>query len=134
MSNQLKPSILTCFGEIAQAILGNFETYLAVVAQVLQQATSVLTTTEGSYEMQDYLDQLLDGIMDAWSGIIIAVRESGKRSFFLYSPHSRDSCIDQPTEHLLRPYVESIFDLLRLVQQDHSVREDTVRAALGILG
>lgn len=78
LGNQFKPAILQCFGDIAQAILGAFETYLAVVAQVLQQASSVSMTTEGNYEMIDYITSLREGIMDAWDGIIVAMKSSGK--------------------------------------------------------
>lgn len=41
LANQFKPAILQCFGDIAGAIGGHFETYLSVVAQVLTQAASV---------------------------------------------------------------------------------------------
>jgi len=41
LANQFKPAILQCFGDIAGAIGGHFETYLSVVAQVLQQAAGV---------------------------------------------------------------------------------------------
>ncbi len=78
LANQFKPAILQCFGDIAGAIGGHFETYLAVVVQVLQQAGTVTATPEGSYEMFDYVISLREGIMDAWGGIIGAMRSSGK--------------------------------------------------------
>ncbi len=78
LSTQFKPAILQCFGDIANAIGGHFETYLSVVAQVLQQAANVTATPEGSYEMFDYVISLREGIMDAWSGIIGAMKFSGK--------------------------------------------------------
>lgn len=77
LGNQFKPAILQCFGDIAQAISGAFETYLSVVAQVLQQAASI-TVPEGSYDLVDYVVSLREGIMDAWGGAIMAMRAGGK--------------------------------------------------------
>lgn len=78
LSNQFKPAILQCFGDIASAIGGHFETYLAVIAQVLQQAATVNAAPDGPYEMFDYVISLREGIMDAWGGIIGAMKSSGK--------------------------------------------------------
>lgn len=78
LSNQFKPSILQCFGDIAVAIEGHFEAYLSVVAQVLQQASTVTASPEGPYEMYDYVVSLREGIMDAWGGIVPAMKASGK--------------------------------------------------------
>lgn len=83
MSNQFKPAILQCFGDIAAAITGHFETYLSVVAQVLDQAATVTATPDGPYEMYDYVISLREGIMDAWGGIIGAMKSSGKSLFNL---------------------------------------------------
>lgn len=69
---------MQCFGDIAAAITGHFETYLSVVAQVLQQAATVTASPDGSYELYDYVISLREGIMDAWSGIIGAMKVSGK--------------------------------------------------------
>ena len=75
MSNQFKPAILQCFGDIAQAIGAHFETYLSVVAQVLQQAANVTVSPDGAYDMFDYVMSLREGIMDAWSGVILAMKQ-----------------------------------------------------------
>lgn len=78
LANQFKPAILQCFGDIAGAIGEHFETYLSVVAQVLQQAANVQASPDGSYEMFDYVVSLREGIMDAWGGIIGAMKAGGK--------------------------------------------------------
>lgn len=75
VSNQFKPAILQCFGDIAQAIGPHFETYLNVVTSVLQQAATIVMSDSGAFEMLDYIISLREGIMDAWSGIILAFKQ-----------------------------------------------------------
>lgn len=80
LGNQFKPAILQSFGDIAQSIGGGFEPYLSVVAQVLQQAANVNSIeNSSSFDMIDYIVSLREGIMDAWGGIIIALRTAQKR-------------------------------------------------------
>ena len=88
VSNQFKPAILQCFGDIAQAIGPHFEAYLNVVALVLQQAATVTMSDNGAYEMLDYIISLREGIMDAWSGIILALKQ-GKGLWALISHRKR---------------------------------------------
>jgi importin subunit beta-1 len=78
LSNQLKPSILETFGDIAQAIGTNFDTYLSVVAQVLQQASGVTVSADVGWDMLDYIISLREGIMDAWGGILLAYKGTPK--------------------------------------------------------
>ncbi|KAI9766932.1 MAG: karyopherin beta [Geoglossum simile] len=115
LSNQFKPAILQCFGDIAQAIGGHFETYLSVVAQVLQQASTVSASPDGSYEMLDYVGSLREGISDAWGGIILAMKAGHKTQ-------------------LVQPFVESIFQLLSIVSQDQNRSEALLRSAMGVIG
>ncbi|OBT79877.1 hypothetical protein VF21_01635 [Pseudogymnoascus sp. 05NY08] len=115
LANQFKPAILQCFGDIAGAIGGAFEKYLSVVAQVLQQAATVQASPEGSYEMYDYVMSLREGIMDAWGGIIGAMKSSDQSA-------------------LLSPYVESIFQLLNGVYIDQNRSEGLMRSAMGVIG
>ncbi|KAM0426264.1 hypothetical protein ACHAPT_008617, partial [Fusarium lateritium] len=115
LANQFKPAILQCFGDIAGAITGHFETYLSVVAQVLEQASTVTASPEGPYEMFDYVISLREGIMDAWGGIIGAMKAS------------------QKTQSLLQ-YVPAIFQLLNLIANDMNRSESLMRAAMGVIG
>ncbi|KAI1101014.1 ARM repeat-containing protein [Jackrogersella minutella] len=115
LSNQFKPAILQCFGDIANAIGGHFETYLSVVAGVLQQAANVTAAPDGSYELYDYVISLREGIMDAWGGIIGAMKLSGKTQ-------------------ALQPYVQSIFHLLNVISQDMNRSESLMRSSMGVVG
>lgn len=79
LGNTFRPAILQTFGDIAQAIGGHYETYLAVASQVLKQAAaSTLDLERGS---AGYLISLREGIMDAWDGAILAMKHSGKGEF-----------------------------------------------------
>ncbi|KAK4452922.1 hypothetical protein QBC34DRAFT_20663 [Podospora aff. communis PSN243] len=115
LANQFKPAILQCFGDIAGAIGGHFEAYLSVVAQVLQQAATVTASPEGSYELFDYVISLREGIMDAWGGIIGAMKNSGKTQ-------------------VLQPFVPSIFQLLNTIATDANRSEALMRASMGVIG
>ncbi|KAF4635900.1 hypothetical protein G7Y89_g2191 [Cudoniella acicularis] len=115
LANQFKPAILQCFGDIAGAIGGHFETYLSVVAQVLQQAAGVQASPDGTYEMFDYVISLREGIMDAWGGIIGAMKSGDKTA-------------------LLAPYVESVFSLLNVVFIDQNRSDALMRSAMGVIG
>jgi importin subunit beta-1 len=115
LGNQFKPAILQCFGDIAGAIGGHFETYLSVVAQVLEQASTVHTTTDVAYEMFDYVISLREGIMDAWGGIIGAMKASQKTQ-------------------ALQQYVPTIFNLLSIIAEDINRSEPLMRACMGVVG
>ncbi|KAG9230489.1 armadillo-type protein [Amylocarpus encephaloides] len=115
LANQFKPAIIQCFGDIAGAIGGAFETYLSVVAQVLQQAAGVQANPDGSYEMFDYVISLREGIMDAWGGIIGAMKSGGKTG-------------------LLQPYVDSIFTLLNTISLDQNRSDALMRSSMGVIG
>jgi importin subunit beta-1 len=53
--------------------------------------------------------------MDAWDGVIIAMRAGGK-------------------VQLLQPFVESIFQLLSQVYQDSNRTEGLLRSSMGVVG
>jgi importin subunit beta-1 len=131
LANQFKPAILQCFGDIAGAIGGHFETYLSVVAQVLQQAAGVQANPEGSYEMFDYVISLREGIMDAWGGIIGAMKVGEKSK--LYSRKDK-SVTNHILASLLQQYVESIFSLLNIAWLDQNRSDALMRSSMGVIG
>jgi importin subunit beta-1 len=130
LSNQFKPAILQCFGDIAQAIGPQFETYLSVVGQVLQQAAGVQIEADTGFEMVEYIISLREGIMDAWSGIILAMKQGKGKCDQLQSI----ARTDRSTAQALTPYIESIFQLLGLVAQDGNRTEGLLRSAMGVIG
>jgi importin subunit beta-1 len=106
---------LQCFGDIAQAIGGHFETYLPVVTQVLNQAATVTAGPEAPFELQDYVISLREGIMDAWDGAIVAMTLGNKAQ-------------------LLGPQVDHIFNLIHSVFQDQTRTEALLRSSMGVVG
>ncbi|OOF95513.1 hypothetical protein ASPCADRAFT_207990 [Aspergillus carbonarius ITEM 5010] len=114
-TNQLKPAILETFGDIAQAIGTHFETYLAVVASVLQQASMVTASNDVNSDMQEYIVSLREGIMDAWGGILLSYKGT-------------------PQVNQLHPFVDQIFQVLHSISQDFNRSEGLMRATMGVLG
>ncbi|KAL2435143.1 Importin subunit beta-1 [Exophiala dermatitidis] len=114
LTNSLKPPILETFGDIATSIGVHFETYVTVVAQVLQQANNVSVANDVSFDMLDYIVSLRSGIADAWSGLILAFKGT-------------------PKAPLLQSYVPAIFEFLQTVAQDMNHNEGLLRACMGII-
>jgi importin subunit beta-1 len=136
LANQFKPAILQCFGDIAGAIGGHFETYLTVVAQVLQQAATITAGADGSYEMFDYVIALREGIMDAWGGIIGAMKSSGKSMYYpdRNIPLQLRYADMHVTAGILQPFVPSIFELLNSIANDVNRSEALMRSSMGVIG
>ena len=67
-----------------------------------------------AFEMLDYIISLREGIMDAWSGAILAMKQSKPQ--------------------LLTPYVEPIFAILGIIAQDPNRSEALLRSAMGVVG
>merc|ERR1711972_1101534 len=104
-------------GDIAMAITGEFETFLTPVVKMLQEASStrlndVPVVTE---EWVDYLNNLREGVLDGYTGIIHGLRESNKL-------------------HLLKEHVNAVLHFVDEISQDSSVSESVMKAAVGVIG
>ena len=81
--------------------------------------------------MFDYVISLREGIMDAWGGIIGAMKSGEKSRYSIQG--SSDMLIDH-TAALLEPYVESIFSLLNIIYLDQNRSDALMRASMGVIG
>lgn len=83
--------------------------------------------------MFDYVVSLREGIMDAWGGIIGAMKGSdqGKQVprivYYVISAHHIIAA-------LLHPYIEPIFHLLNTVWLDQNRSEGLLRSSMGVIG
>jgi len=114
LNRTVKPPILSCFGDIALAIGGNFEKYLGPVTEVLGQAARTDVDKNDS-DMVDFLNSLREGIFEAWTGIIQGLRTDNKAL-------------------LLLPNVENIVLFIEHVISDPVTTDEVVRSAIGVLG
>jgi importin subunit beta-1 len=123
---------LETFGDVATSIGTHFETYVTVVAGVLQQANNVSVANDVSFDMLDYIVSLRSGIADAWSGLILAFKGTDKGTVsktVTYGLHAYAK-----TASLISSYVQPIFEFLQTVSQDMNHNEGLLRACMGIIG
>jgi len=114
LNRNVKPPILSCFGDIALAISGEFMKYLNHVMTMLQQASGA-TVDPNDYDLVDYLNQLREGIFEAYTGIIQGLRTDNVADNFL-------------------PYVNHVVAFVGFVANDQTRSESVSRAALGVAG
>jgi importin subunit beta-1 len=110
------------------AIGAAFEGYLPVVMQLLQQAATLGSGTrdQSGFEMLDYIDSLNEGILEAYSGIILGLKGAGKGVPF--------NEIVFIVAGALAPYMQSLFGFLATLHADPDKSEDTLKSMVGIIG
>lgn len=118
LSRDVKPTILSSFGDIALGIGGGFEPYLSTTMAVLQQAAqSVGSQAAADIDMFDFISALREGIAEAYVGIVGGLRGDNRIAS-------------------LKPFVESIFTFLQSISTDAGAErtEALLRSAVGLLG
>ncbi|KAF9325333.1 karyopherin beta [Linnemannia elongata] len=113
LHRNVKPNILSCFGDIALAIEGQFAAYLDVTMSVLAQACNIRAAPT-DYDMIDYVNGLREGIMDAYIGIVQGLKSS-------------DS-------NLLAPHLPHLFEFMSTVYNDPERSDALLRSICGLLG
>ena len=117
LNRNVKPPILSCFGDIALAVGGNFEKYMHITMSMLQQASQTVVDMDDD-DLVDYLHQLQEGIFEAYTGVLQGLRADSKADAFV-------------------PYIEQCLQLLILVAkvtEAHGATDDLLRAAVGVVG
>jgi hypothetical protein len=81
LNRNVKPPILSCFGDIALAVGGDFEPYLPVTMSMLQQAGQTSMDVSNS-DLAEYLCRLREGIFEAYTGVLQGLRADNKGAAF----------------------------------------------------
>ncbi|KAI3428693.1 hypothetical protein D9Q98_007516 [Chlorella vulgaris] len=114
----IKPQILSAFGDIALAIGDRFEKYLQHVVPMLQSAMvmSVQQQQSGGEDAAEYNNLLRHGILEAWAGMLNGL--------------SKDKA-----EQYLKPYAPSLLDFVQAIYADTEGHDDGVlKASAALLG
>lgn len=144
----VKPTVVSAFGDIAMAIQGAYEPYLAMTLMLLMQASQ---QTADSPEMVDFINTLRCAVLEAYSGITVGLSEGGRTDLFvgnvpaviqflgmLADDSSKDDLVlqkavallgdlanemgPQVKMHLVQPFVQQIVQQAE-VSQDGQVRQ-----------
>ncbi|XP_067001401.1 importin subunit beta-1 isoform X2 [Anabrus simplex] len=115
----VKPQILSVFGDIALSIGPEFKKYLDVVLRTLMQASQA-QVDRTDYDMVDYLNELREGVLEAYTGIVQGLKGDGP------TPH--------PDVLLLEPHVPFIIQFITIVASDSERSDSTVAASAGLVG
>ncbi|KAG7087450.1 hypothetical protein E1B28_013416 [Marasmius oreades] len=114
LNRNVKIVVLSCFGDIALAIGPGFEPYLDMTMTVLRQAGAV-EPNPLDYDLVDYVAQLREGILEAYTGIVTGFKKSEKVA-------------------LLVPYAQSILELIQRCLADEERSDSLAKLCYGLLG
>lgn len=121
----MKPQILSTFGDIALAIGGYFKKYLEHVLNTLNQACRAQVATN-DYDMIDYLNELREGCLSAYTGIIQGLRNSATAN--------GDSSVSMAELQLVASQLPFIMQFLETIARDANKSDSLVGAAIGLIG
>ncbi|KNZ75553.1 Importin subunit beta-1 [Termitomyces sp. J132] len=127
LNRNVKISVLSCFGDIALAIGPLFEPFLETTMAVLKQAGAV-EPNPLDYDLVDYVGQLREGILEAYTGIVTGLKKTPKGTFpnsTLWTPHLIG---------ILLPYAQDILTLIQRCLADEERTDSLVRLCYGLLG
>merc|ERR1712180_387793 len=116
----VKPQILSVFGDMALAIGPAYVKYLDLVMSTLMQA-SQCQVDRSDFDMLDYLNELREGCLEAYTGIIHGLR--GDQT-------------NQSSPELVRvqSHVGYIVQFITVVAQDSEHSDASIAASAGLIG
>lgn len=114
----IKPQILSAFGDIALAIGDRFEKYLQHVVTMLQSAMqlSVQQQQAGDEDLAEYNNLLRHGILESWAGMFNGLSK-------------------EKADHYLKPFAPSLLDFVEAIYADKAGQDEGVwKASAALLG
>jgi len=116
----VKPHILATFGDVALAVGCNFKKYSEIVLQCLQQASQA-QVDKSDYDMIDYLNDLRDACLEAYTGIIQGLKGEDERNV-------------SPDVLAVEGHLAHILEFINVISQDPDRTDSLVGASCGLLG
>lgn len=115
----VKPSILSVFGDMALALGPKFTKYLEVVLQMLHQASQA-QVDRSDFDMLDYLNELRESCLEAYTGIVQGLKGDGA------SPNQE--------VQLLRQHVPHMISFITSVAADDEKSDPVIASSAGLIG
>ncbi|OVF07453.1 putative importin subunit beta-1 [Clavispora lusitaniae] len=114
VKRELKPAIVSCFGDIASVLGENFQPYMQVVMQICTELTS-LAPTDNTYESIDYVNSVKEAVLDCYVGVVSSLSSQPEALYTILGP---------------------VFRLIEQIAGDVELatNESTARSAVGLLG
>lgn len=119
LHRSVKPQILSVFGDMALSIGPEFKKYLQIVLQMLLHA-SQCQVDPTDYDMMDYLIELRESVLEAYTGIIQGLKGADAKP--------------NPDVLLLEPHINYIVTFLMTIAQDPDVPDNNLASCAGLLG
>lgn len=119
LHRSVKPQILSVFGDMALGIGAEFKKYLNVVLQMLSQAAQ-LRVDQDDYDMVDYLSELRESVLEAYTGIIQGLKGTDK--------------MPNQDVKLMEPHINSIIGFMIVIAQDANISDSIVAIMAGLIG
>jgi len=114
INRNVKPPVISCFGDIALAIGGAYEPYLQLSAMMLMQA-STTRAPDDDEDLIEYVNALRQSILEAYTGIVQGLKGGNKLQ-------------------LLVPYVASILQFLQQLATDPNRDDGVLNKAVALIG
>ncbi|XP_013133673.1 PREDICTED: importin subunit beta-1 isoform X1 [Papilio polytes] len=115
----VKPQILSVFGDIALSVGPDFAKYFDVVMQMLLQASNA-QVDRNDYDMVEYLGELRESVLEAYTGIIQGLKGS--------TGEVRSDVA------LVEPHVPAIVNFMRLVASEPERTDGHMSVVAGLTG
>jgi len=116
----VKPHVLSTFGDVALAIGSNFAKYTDIVLTTLAQASNA-QVDKSDYDMVDYLNELREHCLEAFTGIIQGLKGEDDKNI-------------NPAVQAVCPHLMGIFQFIEIISQDPDRTDALVGACCGLLG
>ncbi|XP_028037337.1 importin subunit beta-1 isoform X1 [Bombyx mandarina] len=115
----VKPEILSVFGDIALSIGSDFGKYFDVVMQMLLQASNA-QVDHNDYDMVEYLGELRESVLEAYTGIIQGLKGVGSQV--------------RPDIAIVEPHVPAIVNFMIQVANEEDRTDAQMAVISGLMG